>query len=332
MTRPGIHVVAGVLVDTQGRVLVAQRGAGKHLAGTWEFPGGKVDPGEDPRTALRRELREELGIETGAVEPLIGVPWCYPDKTIFLDAYRVLAYAGVPGGREDQAISWHRAEALTTLDMPPPDRPIVNALRLPACYAITPDPGVDDAEFVQRAERAIVDGARLLQLRAKHVGAARLRGLAHALRKITQAHGAQLILDGSSELASECAADGVHLSSSDLLRAARRPLGPGKWVAASCHDEREIRKANALGIDFGVLGPVAMTDSHPGVPPLGWARFAELCALAAFPVFALGGLRPDDVGRARAAGAQGIAGISAFFGQRQVVDRHPATQAPQWPL
>ncbi len=332
MTRPGIHVVAGVLVDTQGRVLVAQRGSGKHLAGTWEFPGGKVDPGEDPRTALRRELGEELGIETGAVEPLIGVPWCYPDKTIFLDAYRVLDYAGVPQGREDQSLAWHRVGALATLEMPPPDRPIVNALRLPTRYAITPEPDVDDAEFVQRAERVIVDGARLLQLRAKHIDAARLRELAHALRKITQMHGAQLILNGSavngsSELASECAVDGVHLSSSDLLRAASRPLGPGQWVAASCHDEREIHKANALGIDFGVLGPVAATDSHPGVPPLGWTRFAELCALAAFPVFALGGLRPDDIGRARASGAQGIAGISAFFGQRQVVDQRPATQA-----
>ena len=316
MTGPVIHVVAGVLVDAHGRVLVAQRGTGKHLAGLWEFPGGKVDPGEDPRSALRRELHEELGIECGAVERLIGIPWHYPDKTIFLDAYRVLDHAGVPHGREEQALSWHRVETLATLAMPPPDRPIVNALRLPTHYVITPEPGGDDDEFVQRCERAFVDGARLLQLRAKQSDAAHLRRLAGALRGIAHTHGAQLILNGSGEQAADLALDGVHLSSAELLRAPCRPLAADKWVAASCHDENEIRRANELGVDFGVLGPVAATDSHPSTAPLGWTRFAELCGLAAFPIFALGGLTAEDVDRARAAGAQGIAGISAFFRSR----------------
>ncbi len=86
-------------------------------------------------------------------------------------------------------------------------------------------------------------------------------------------------------------------------------------MAASCRDETEIHKANALGIDFGVLGPVAPTDRHPHASILGWKRFAELRALAAFPLFALGGLRIEDTRQARAGGAQGIAGISAFFAQ-----------------
>ncbi len=121
MTDAVIHVVAGVLGDREGRVLVAQRGVGKHLAGSWEFPGGKIDPGEDAQAALRRELREELGIEIGAIDSIIGVPWRYPDKTILLDAYRVLDYTGIPRGREGQALAWRRIDELAALSMPPPD-------------------------------------------------------------------------------------------------------------------------------------------------------------------------------------------------------------------
>ena len=85
-----VHVVAGIVRDEQGRVLLAQRPPGKHLAGLWEFPGGKREPEESPEHALRRELAEEIGIDTGAVEPLIAVPWHYPEKSVLLDVYEVL--------------------------------------------------------------------------------------------------------------------------------------------------------------------------------------------------------------------------------------------------
>jgi len=307
-----IHVVAGILTDEQGHVLVAQRGVGKHLAGAWEFPGGKVDSGEDAHAALKRELHEELGVEIGGIEPLIGVPWCYPGKDIFLDAYRVLAHTGVPHGRENQAIAWHRIDELSDLDMPPPDRPIVNALRLPERYAITPEPGADDGVFLSAIERGLA-GVRLLRFRAKSIDRQRQINLARACGDIARCLGVQMLVNGDVELATASGADGVHLSSAQLMGASERPVIAGKWVAASCHDAFQIRKANALGVDFGVLGPVASTTSHPSAIAIGWGRFADLCALAAFPVFALGGLRSSDLGTARAVGAQGIAGISAFF-------------------
>src|SRR3982751_518661 len=97
-----IHVVAGVIRDATGRVLVAQRPEGKHLAGFWEFPGGKSDPGESPLDALRRELFEELGICAETAETLISVPWAYPGKTIVLDAWIVNAYAGEVHAREHE--------------------------------------------------------------------------------------------------------------------------------------------------------------------------------------------------------------------------------------
>src|SRR5699024_8695568 len=118
-----IHVVAGVIRDGLGRVLVAQRPAGKHLAGYWEFPGGKIDPGETPRDALRRELAEELGIDVEAAEPLIAVPWTYSEKRIVLDAWLVAAYAGEPRAREHEALRWVDPADLARLPMPPADGP-----------------------------------------------------------------------------------------------------------------------------------------------------------------------------------------------------------------
>jgi 8-oxo-dGTP diphosphatase len=310
--RAPIHVVAGILSDAQGRVLVAQRPSGKHHAGLWEFPGGKLEPGETAHTALRRELREELGVEIGAIEPLIGVPWHYAEKSIFLDVYRVQDFAGTPHGREGQAVAWHGIDDLVALAMPPPDRPIVSALRLPPWYAITPEPGDDIAAFLAIIERMLQQGVRVLQLRAKSLPRARLRALAREMRLRVHAAGAQLLLNGDIDLARELELDGVHLRSGDLLQQSARPLDSERWVAASCHTARDLEHAARIGVDFVVLGPVLPTSSHPGAATLGWQRFAALCASTPLPVYALGGLARADLAAAKAAGAQGIAGISAF--------------------
>lgn len=311
--RDRIHVVAGVLSDAQGRVLLAQRPSGKHAAGLWEFPGGKVEPGETAPVALHRELHEELGIEIGAVEPLIGIPWDFGQKSIFLDVYRVLDFAGVPQGCEGQALTWRRIDELTGMAMPPPDLPVVNALRLPSHYAITPEPGGDDAEFLARIDRALAGGARLLQLRAKTVSRERLLILAEAAFARTHQARAALLINADASIASELDLDGIQLSAAALMRLKDRPLPRDRWVAASCHDARELAHAAAIGVDFAVLGPVLPTSSHPGTPPIGWQRFAELCAESPLPIYALGGLNPSDDQTARSHGAQGIAGISGFF-------------------
>lgn len=307
------HVVAGILSDRDGRVLLAQRPSGKHSAGLWEFPGGKIEPGETAHAALRRELHEEIGVDIGASEPLIGVPWDFGDKSIFLDVHRVRDFAGTPHGREGQVLAWHRAEELAGIAMPPPDRPVVAALRLPSCYAITPEPGDDDAVFLARIERALADGVRLLQLRAKTLARARLHALARAAHARTRAAGATLLLNAHPDLVRELDLDGVHLPSAALLRLDARPLPRERWVAASCHDARELAHAQAIGVDFAVLAPVLPTRSHAHAPALGWDRFADLCRQAPLPVYALGGLGANDVATARAHGAQGVAGISGFF-------------------
>src|SRR4249919_1966117 len=100
-----IHVVAGVIRDALGRVLLARRTEGRDLAGLWEFPGGKVEPGESPEAALVRELREELGIEAVAGDALIRVPQHYPDKRLVLDV-RHVHFTGTPKGLDGQALAW----------------------------------------------------------------------------------------------------------------------------------------------------------------------------------------------------------------------------------
>ena len=312
-TRTAIHVVAGVLSDAEGRVLLAQRAHGAHLAGLWEFPGGKIEPGESAEDALRRELHEELAIEIGGVEPLISIPWRYPEKSIVLHALRVREFRGVPLGQQQQQLRWELPSDMTGIPMPPPDRPIVNALRLPTHYAITPEPGSSDVEFLEGLQRVIANGARLIQLRAKTMPVPRLRALAQRARDEARKAGATLLLNGNLELAQKLDLDGVHLPAAELLSLSVRPLGPDRWVAASCHYERELAHAAAIGIDFAVLGPVLRTGSHAGAEPIGWQRFADLCASAPFPVYALGGMAKHHINDAKEAGAQGVAGISAFW-------------------
>ena len=101
-------------------------------------PGGKIEPGESAQTALRRELHEELAIDIGATELLISIPWHYPEKSIVLHALRVREFRGTPLGQQQQQLRWDSPDNMTGIPMPPPDRPIVAALRLLA-YAITPE-------------------------------------------------------------------------------------------------------------------------------------------------------------------------------------------------
>lgn len=123
-----IHVVAGALFDERGRVLIAQRPAGKHMAGGWEFPGGKVEPGETPREALVRELREELGIEVHEAAPLIAYEHEYPHRRVLLDLWVVTRYSGEPQALDAPALQWTAVEDLERVGLLPADLPMIPAL------------------------------------------------------------------------------------------------------------------------------------------------------------------------------------------------------------
>jgi 8-oxo-dGTP diphosphatase len=121
-------VLAGALFDAAGRVLIAQRPLGKHMAGKWEFPGGKRAVGETPFEALCRELQEELGVEVANAQPLIQYEYTYSDRIVLLDLWCVTTYSGEPRSREGQRLAWIRVEELGEVDLLEADRPMVRAL------------------------------------------------------------------------------------------------------------------------------------------------------------------------------------------------------------
>ena len=128
---PLILVAAVVLIDTDGRVLLAQRPEGKQMAGLWEFPGGKVDPGETPEAALIRELREELGIDVAAscLAPFTFASHAYPDFHLLMPLYVCRKWSGIPMAREGQRLTWVRPARLAEYPMPPADKPLIAMLR-----------------------------------------------------------------------------------------------------------------------------------------------------------------------------------------------------------
>jgi len=126
-----VLVSAVALVDADGRVLLAQRPAGKPLSGLWEFPGGKVNPGETPETALIRELAEELGIDVAAscLAPFTFASYTYPDFHLLMPLYICRKWSGIPAAREGQRLAWVRPARLGDYPMPPADPPLVAMLR-----------------------------------------------------------------------------------------------------------------------------------------------------------------------------------------------------------
>jgi 8-oxo-dGTP diphosphatase len=127
-----LRVVAAVMYDAAGCVLIAQRPAGKFLAGKWEFPGGKLEPGESAEAGLARELAEELGVRLQSCRPLLSLQHDYPDARVELATLLVERYEGEPSGREGQALKWVRPAELYTEDLLPADRPIVDRLQATA--------------------------------------------------------------------------------------------------------------------------------------------------------------------------------------------------------
>ena len=321
ISRKMIEVAAGVLTDAQGRVLLMQRLPGKHLAGLWEFPGGKVESGETVAQALVRELDEELGVEVHDSTPLISIPWHYPEKSVRLHALRVTAWNGVPHAREGHPLRWVAVRDMDAAEMPAADAPILAALRLPPYYVISGSARRGSESFFGRTDSRTEQLAKndsdpslfpLWQLRMPEATREEVRRVAERLIAANPRSRESLLVNHDIELARELGI-GVHLRAAQLRELRDRPLPKGAWVGASCHDAEELELAARLGADFATLSPVDATASHPGAAPLGWERFAQLVADARLPVYALGGVGPDNLDRARAAGAQGVAGIRAFL-------------------
>ena len=311
MPEERLHIAVGVVYKrTGGSVLIARRRPGSHQGGLWEFPGGKRRPGEGRLETLRRELDEEIGIRVDAARPLLCFDYDYPGRPVTLDVWVVDAWSGTPRGREGQPIRWVAPEELDPAQFPAANQRIIRAVALPDLYFITPDLDDYGEAFLLRFQALLESGIRLVRFRSRSLaGVARTRILAQVAALCA---GHDCLLLGNDLAEARDAAAGVHLTSRELMRLEARPTGAG-WVAASCHSRQELQQAGRLQLDFCVLSPVQPTASHPEGGALGWERFAELAETASLPVYALGGLAPDDLEKARRHGAHGIAMISALW-------------------
>lgn len=306
-----VDVAVGVVTHEDGRVLLAERPQGKPSAGYWEFPGGKFEHGESPCAALARELHEELGVELDAAYPWITRIHSYPHMTVRLHIYRVLRWHGEPHGREGQRLAWENPHAHTVEPLLPANYNIMQALALPQVYAITHASKYGIPAFMERLQRALDSGVRLIQVRERDMPGTKLTAFASQVVALAHRHGAQVLVNGDALIARAAGADGVHLQSEQLMRLETSP-GEKIW-GASCHNREELLRAAELGASFVVLSPVLPTASHPGAPALGWDQFAELCLDLPMPVFALGGMKLDMLETAMTHSAHGVALLSGIW-------------------
>ena len=312
-----VDVAAAVLRRGDGSVLLGQRAEGTFYPGYWEFPGGKVEPGETPAQALVRELAEELEI---AVAPEDVLPWvvrkhAYAHAHVRLHFFRIGRWSGEPRARVHAALAWVKPPQQTVAPMLPANGPVWKFLALPPRMLVSGvtallEAGESLAVALERQEAALVRaralGPVLVQVREP-------AALAEALVRRLRPHlGPEdlLVLNGEVE-AAQALGTGLHLPQRRLAALSGRPELP--WVGASAHGVDALRRAEALGLDYAVLGPVRSTRSHPGASALGWQGFREIARDAAIPVYAIGGLGPEDLEDARRAGAHGVAAIRAWW-------------------
>jgi len=258
-------------------------------------------------------LLEELGIRVMKTRPLIRIHHDYGDRHVLLDVHRVIAFNGDPHGREGQPLAWILPERMDPDAFPAADRPIITALRLPALYLITGGDPRDPDAFLERLRDALDRGVSVVQLRAHSLTDGEYARLAERTFVVCQHYGARLLLNRDSALASDLPCHGLHLTSTRLGATAARPLGRAKLVGASCHRAEDLARAASLDLDYALLSPVKATATHSEARPLGWDRFAELVDRAVIPVYALGGVTPDDLTTAIDHGAQGIAAIRGLW-------------------
>lgn len=306
---PIVEVVAALILRPDGQFLLARRPEGKVYSGYWEFPGGKVEKNESLLHALERELWEELGIKVRNACPWVTRVFSYAHAKVRLHFFRVVEWEGSFLPRENQGFSWQLPYQVEVSPILPANGPILQALLLPTVYAITQASEIGIEPALKRIEQALQNGLRLLQIREKQMAKDVLREFSMQVLALAHTYQVKVLINGDAELARELGADGVHFTSSQLMALSCRPDPEYGLCGASCHNAEELFAAEQLGLDFVVLGPVQSTLSHPGLSPLGWERFATLIRDYSLPVYALGGLHPEDLPIAQEMGAHGIAMI-----------------------
>jgi 8-oxo-dGTP diphosphatase len=306
------EIAIGVLKRGE-KVCLTLRQSHQTFAGCWEFPGGKVAQEETIVEALQRELQEELGIETTQWQPLIVIPWRYKEVTVRLHVWVTETFSAEPVGCEGQKVCWVTVKSLSKRTFPEANRGIVTALQLPNQYMVSG--GFDsNQDALLRLSNAFTQGVSLCQLRAKQLKASEFMALAEQVIPLAHSFSAKILLNGSPQLLQALPnADGIQLSSRATFNYDTRPIATDKLLGVSTHNLSEISQALKIGADFILLSPVNNTASHPELSGIGWQAFTEMVTSIPIPVFALGGMKIDDIPQAKQQGAQGVAAISGLW-------------------
>ncbi len=298
-------VVAILYAKNNTQILITKRRKNQFMPNYWELPGGKIETGEDEEDALARELQEELGIKTLRISLKHVMTHHYKDKTVNLSIYNVESYKGNVTGTEGQDVRWCNLQNLSNYKLLPTMRIIINRIRLPEYYWITPDER-DPELLLQKCQNHLITGAKIIQLRSKDLIEHSYIGKIHNL---CQSYEARLILNVPNKTFKE-PCDGWHLTSEELLKYSKRPCANNKLLGASAHNMKEAKYAETISVDYISLAPIEETPSHPNATPLGWEVAKDIVSKSNLPVYLLGGMGRDSLGRALKIRAQGIAGIS----------------------
>jgi len=310
--KPFIDIAIGILKN-QNKICLSLRQKHQSHADHWEFPGGKKEANETLEQALIREFKEELAVETKEWKKLIEIPWHYEKVSVRLHVYQTTNFMGEPIGNEGQKVQWFTLNELANLTFPTANKGIITALQLADQYMISGAFGNAD-EAITKFTQALENGLRFCQLRAKNITDDAFAEVAIPAIQLCHSYNAKLLLNGKIELLDLFPqADGLQLASNEIYKFKKRPIPLDKWLGVSVHTDEDIVQALKLNADFLLLSPVKETTSHPGVPGLGWDVFAQKAKDIPVPVFALGGMKSDDLNEAKKHGAHGIAAISGFW-------------------
>jgi len=320
-----IHVAVAVIVNANNQICISLRHKNSHQGGLWEFPGGKVEQGETIEVALVREIKEELSLDVRQSRPIITISHHYQEgnKSVVLHVRKVISYKGQATGVEGQQIKWVSIPELSGHDFPAANVAIIQALQLPDRYLIT-GKFSDNHDFISKLTEALKHGIKLVQIRLKASDLndnVQLQLLIESATMLCRHSSALIMLNISPDLVdtldlSVIDFDGFHVDSRTLNLLSTGDLKialKDKLLSASCHSRDELNYAVALHADFAVLSPVQKTQSHPDAQAIGWDSFSTMIEGMPIPIYALGGVRENDIETAWQYGGQGIAAISAFW-------------------
>ncbi len=296
MSKPIIHVAIAILLH-QNKVLVGWREAKQHQGNTHEFPGGKVEEGESPLEACRREIYEEVGIGLHDWLAFDVIAHEYEDVIVKLHVF----HATVPTAllnEIQQPWNWYSREELLNLNFPKANLAMIQRLYWPHQIKIS-----DQLETLTqlRQDQLLywrVEGTTAQVIEISELSVEKLSGMIVNTDLYQQLNSIQ-----------QQAISAIHLQQSQLMALKRGNLQVGKRYIAACHDLASMQHAQYIGCDAILLSPVLPTATHPEVMALGWEQFKNWVSQVDLPVFALGGMQAGDLVGAKEQGAYGIAGM-----------------------